>query len=378
MRIAIDIRRIEDFGVGTYIRNLILTLAAKDQHNQYILLGDPRKAAGVTASWSDNFHIQEWQPEKESWWNYLRFHHLLQATGAELLHIPYLRAAPLIPCQYLVTVHDVADFLYSAHGTMKRSLHWKLVRRTLAAARRVLAVSQATKRDIENLFEIPPEQITVVENAIDERFLENTRREESRLALERYQVNDPFLLYVGSARPQKNIPRLIEAFAVVKGEMRDHPAYDRLKLLIIGDELSEHPDLRRTVIRTRMQDHVRFLGFVPVATLRVFYQAAEVFVFPSLHEGFGLPPLEAMAQGTPVVTSNVSSLPEVVGDAAILVHPENVFDIARGIQQVLLDQELRQELRQRGRRQLERFSWGRSVEQVLEIYAEGAPSRTAA
>jgi len=377
MRIAIDIRRIEDFGIGTYIRNLILTLAAKDQQNQYLLLGDPQKAAAVTAG-SGNFQVLEWRPEKETWWTYLRFHHLLQASRADLLHVPHLRAAPLVPCPYLMTVHDVADFLYGSQGSVKRSLRWKLVRRSLAAAQRVLAVSQATKRDIENLFEIPSDKITVVENAIDERFLERSRREECRLVLERYQVNDPFLLYVGSARPQKNIPRLIEAFAVVKGELRDHPVYRRLKLLIIGDELSEHPDLRRTVIRTRTQNEVRFLGFVPVATLRVFYQAAEVFVFPSLHEGFGLPPLEAMAQGTPVVTSNVSSLPEVVGDAAILVNPENVFDIARGVQQVLLDEALRQDLRQRGRRQLARFSWGRSVEQVMAIYAEAAAGKTAA
>jgi len=183
-------------------------------------------------------------------------------------------------------------------------------------------------------------------------------------------VTDPFLLYVGSARPQKNLPRLIEAFAVLKGELRDHRTFGNLKLLIIGDELSEHPELRRSVIRTRMQDDVRFLGFVPVEILRVFYQAAEVFVFPSLHEGFGLPPLEAMALGTPVVTSNVSSLPEVVGDAAVLVAPENVFEIARGVQRALLDEELRSQLRLRGHQQIARFSWDRSIRQVLEIYSE--------
>ena len=158
----------------------------------------------------------------------------------------------------------------------------------------------------------------------------------------------------------------------MKGELHEHPVYRKLKLFIIGDELSEHRDLRRTVIRTRMQDHVRFLGFVPIETLRVFYQSAEVFVFPSLYEGFGLPPLEAMSQGTPVVTSNVSSLPEGVGDAAVLVHPENVFDIARGVQQVLLDPELRRELRQRGQRQFARYSWERSIVQVLDLYAEAA------
>lgn len=369
MRIAIDIRRIEDFGVGTYIRNLIRTLAARDPVNLYSLLGDPGKASRVTAL-PENFRVLPWSEAKQSWKGDLQLHQLLQAHSVDLLHIPYMRAAFFIPSRYLMTVHDVADFLYPRHSGWEENLRWRMVRRTLSRARRILAVSRATQREIENLFGIPSSRITVVENAIDERFLQSSRREEKLLVLERYQVTDPFLLYVGSARPQKNLPRLIEAFAVMKGELQDHPSYRNLKLLIIGDELSEHPDLRRTVIRTRMQEDVRFLGFVPVEILRVFYQAAEVFVFPSLHEGFGLPPLEAMAQGTPVVTSNVSSLPEVVGDAALLVHPENVFEIARGMERALLDEALRQQLRRRGQQQIARFSWERSVSQVLEIYSE--------
>jgi glycosyltransferase involved in cell wall biosynthesis len=143
-------------------------------------------------------------------------------------------------------------------------------------------------------------------------------------------------------------------------------------LLIIGDELSEHAYLRHTVARTRMSKDVRFLGFVPLEVLRNFYQSAEVFVFPSLHEGFGLPPLEAMSLGTPVVTSNVSSLPEVVGEAAVTVHPENVFDIARGILRAITDDALRAQLREKGRLQILRFSWDRSVDQLLEIYAHAA------
>jgi len=371
MKIAIDIRRIQDFGVGTYIRNLVRTLAAKDLENTYFLLGDPAKAAAA-ATLPDNFHAIPWNSPNGSWRMHLQLRRLLETHEVDLLHIPYMRTAPLVPCRYLITVHDVADFLYDSNRGLKRNLRWRLVQRALLRARRVLTVSNATKRDIENLFAIPSGQITVVENAIDERFIHSSRREDRRLVLERYQVNDPFLLYVGSAKPQKNIPRLIEAFAVIKSELREHPVYRNLRLLIIGDEMSEHPDLRRTVVRTRMQSDVRFLGFVPVETLRIFYQSAEVFVFPSLYEGFGLPPLEAMAQGTPVVTSNVSSLPEVVGAAALLVNPENVFDIARGVEQVLLSEELREELRSRGRNHLARFSWERSVQQVLGMYAETA------
>lgn len=137
---------------------------------------------------------------------------------------------------------------------------------------------------------------------------------------------------------------------------------------MIGDQPSNNPDLRRTMVRYRMEHDVRFLGFVPLDALRVFYQAAEVFVFPSLYEDFGLPPLEAMAQGAAVVVSGVAALPEVVGDAALLVNPENIYDIARGMRSALLDVEVRNQLRRRGIEQAKKFSWERSIERVLEIY----------
>ena len=145
------------------------------------------------------------------------------------------------------------------------------------------------------------------------------------------------MLYAGNISPQKNLPRLIEAFAVAKAELRGNPEFAQLKLLVIGEALTRHADLRRAVVRARVREDVRFLGFVPSPVLRVFYSRRSAFLFPSLYEGFGLPPLEAMAHGTPVLTSNVSSLPEVFDDAALLVNPENVFDIARGIRQILTD-----------------------------------------
>src|SRR5204863_9226094 len=149
----------------------------------------------------------------------------------------------------------------------------------------------------------------------------------------------------------------------LKTDLLKHDAYPDLKLIIIGDEVSRHPDLRRTVIKSGVQNDVRFLGFVPIEVLRIFYDVAKVFVFPSLYEGFGLPPLEAMAHGTPVVTSNTSSLPEVVGNAAVLVNPENVFDIMRALHRVLLDQSLREKLKLRGYEQVTKFSWDAAARQ---------------
>jgi glycosyltransferase involved in cell wall biosynthesis len=254
----------------------------------------------------------------------------------------------------------------------------------LQRADRVIAVSEATRRDVQRLLGIPGDRVRVVYNAPDPEFFTRRPAADARLAgpdvhnlelqriLERYQIHYPFLLYAGNIRQQKNIPRLVDAFAVVRQSLADHTVYRDLHLIIIGDEISQHPAVRRAVIQGRVENAVRFLGFVPFDTLRNFFEAAAAFVFPSLYEGFGLPPLEAMASGTPVVTSGVSSLPEVVGDAAMLVNPENVFDIARGIKEVLLDDELRRTLIKRGREQAAKFSWQRAAREVLEIYREVA------
>lgn len=159
---------------------------------------------------------------------------------------------------------------------------------------------------------------------------------------------------------------------MVREQLSRHPLYRDLHLIVIGDEISRYPSVRRAVIQSRVEKAVRFLGFVPFDALRVFFESAALFVFPSLYEGFGLPPLEAMAAGTPVVASNVSSLPEVLGDAALLVNPENVFEIAHAIQDALLDEDLRADLIAKGKLQAARYSWDRTARDVLEVYREVA------
>ena len=227
------------------------------------------------------------------------------------------------------------------------------------------------KRNREAVSSIPSERVEVVYNAIDERFLRGHATQADRdLIAQRYQVTYPFLLYAGRISPHKNVVRMIEAFSALKTELERDQAYPDLKLIIIGDDLSGNPDLRRTVVRSGVQNDVRFLGFIPIEVLRIFYDEAKIFVFPSLYEGFGLPPLEAMAHGTPVVTSNVSSLPEVVGNAAVLVNPENVFEIMRALHRVLLDQPLRTRMKERGYQQAAKFSWETSVRRILDTYSQ--------
>jgi glycosyltransferase involved in cell wall biosynthesis len=211
----------------------------------------------------------------------------------------------------------------------------------------------------------------VVYNAVDERFMHGHATDADRaLIVQRYQVTYPFVLYAGRISPHKNLVRIIEAFSALRSELEKDDKFPDLKLIIIGDELSKNPDLRRTVIKSGVQNDVRFLGFVPIEVLRILYDLAKVFVFPSLYEGFGLPPLEAMVHGTPVVTSNTSSLPEVVGNAAVLVNPENVFEIMRALHRVLVDQPLREKMKRRSLEQSKRFSWESSARRVLQAYRE--------
>ena len=229
----------------------------------------------------------------------------------------------------------------------------------------MLTVSETSKRDILRYFSIPESRIDVIYNAIDERLGEAPSDAEMAQVGERYQLNDPFVLYAGNIKPHKNLERLIEAFHTLR-----RGGLENVKLLIIGDEISKYATLRRAVQRHKLHKHVRFFGFVSDKTLASLYRLASVFVFPSLYEGFGLPPLEAMAAGTPVITSNVSSLPEVVGDAALLVDPLQPEDIAEAMRRVLTDPALREDLRRRGLARAQHFSWERSIRRVRDIYGE--------
>lgn len=373
MKIAIDIRRIGDFGVGTYIRNVLRALGRLDHQNTYILIGPQEKFRDVDPL-PPNFEGVALTAPEASLAGYLGFRRILRHERCQLVHIPHLSWIPqALPCPYVITVHDVLEHMSALrnHSGVRRAAHFHLTRRVLQRAARIFAVSNFTKKDVEALFRIPPEKIEVVYNAIDERFrLGHATDADRQFIAERYQVNYPFILYAGRISPHKNVGRIIEAFSALKTELEKEAKFPDLKLIIIGDELSRQPELRRTVIRSAVQNDVRFLGFVPIEVLRIFYDTAKVFVFPSLYEGFGLPPLEAMSHGTPVITSNTTSLPEVVGNAAVLVNPENLFEIMRALHRVLIDQALRDKLKQRGYEQAARFSWEASARRVLQVYEE--------
>ena len=374
MRVAIDARKLHDFGIGTYIRNLLRHLARTDHETEYVLLCGEADL-GVAAQLGPNFRgVLEPSPNY-SVREQVHVPWVLRRERPDLYHAPHYVLPAGVRCPSVVTIHDCIHLMFPQY--LPNRLAYAYARAQMwAAARRsdcILTVSEASKRDILHLFNVPPEKIVVVYNAIDSHFSVTPSEEAVARVRERYQLDHQFILYVGNIKPHKNLVRLIEAFDQLR-----RGGLEELKLLIIGDQISKLPALRRAVHRHKLHKQVRFLGYLSDDQLAILYRLASAFVFPSLYEGFGLPPLEAMASGTPVVTSNVSSLPEVVGDAAVLVNPYDVDAIVDGVRRVLTDPALAANMRRKGIERAREFSWERSVAKTWAVYQTIAGKRATA
>ena len=366
VRIGIDARKLHDFGIGTYIRNLLRHLARIDNQTEFVILCRPEDRETLAAIG------ETFRPVPESSGNYsiaeqIRIPWALQREGITLFHAPHYVLPPLVRCRSVVTIHDCIHLMFPQYLPNRVALSYARTSIQLAARRatRVMTVSESSKRDILRFVDMRPEKIDVIYNAYDERFAIEPREEDVVRVRERYQLHDEFILYAGNVKPHKNLERLIDALHLLRQRGLDH-----VKLVLIGDDISKYTALRRAVHKHQLHKYVRFLGYLPEETLAVMYRLASVFVFPSIYEGFGLPPLEAMASGTPVVTSNVSSLPEVAGDAAVLVDPYEPQSIADGIHRVLTDEGLRRDLVRKGIARAGQFSWEQSVRRIHAIYRE--------
>jgi glycosyltransferase involved in cell wall biosynthesis len=365
MRIGIDARKLHDFGIGTYVQNLLRQLVRVDTGAEYVVF-----CRGADRDWIASLG-RNVRPVVERAAPYSVFEQLtlpvrLAGQRLDVFHSPHYVLPPFVTCPSVVTIHDCIHLMFPQYLPNRLAYAYSRMFMWVAAHRsaHVLTVSEASKRDILRFFRIPEEKVTVIYNAIDERFRIPPPDEAAYRIRERFQLHEPFVLYAGNVKPHKNLERLIEALSRLHAN-----GFPELKLLIIGNDISKYAMLRRAVHHHNLHKYVRFLGFVPDQTLAILYRLASVFVFPSLYEGFGLPPLEAMASGTPVVTSNLSSLPEVVGPAAILVDPYDSMSIAEGIARVLCDRHLRENLRRRGLERAEHFfSWEHAAQRVHDIY----------
>jgi glycosyltransferase involved in cell wall biosynthesis len=271
-----------------------------------------------------------------------------------------LNVVPLLaPCPAVVTVHDLAFLRFDLHKSAKRRYLSVLTRLSVKRAAHVITVSEFTRREVLELLNVPPDKVTTIHNGRDERL---QPQEPASIEAFRQQHDLPprFLLFVGTLEPRKNLPTLLRAYAEVKDQLN-------LPLLIGGGKGWRYDEIFALVQQLGIEQHVRFLGFLPQDDLALYYAAATVVIYPSLYEGFGFPPLEAMSVGTPVITSNVSSLPEVVGNAALTVSPQDVTELANAILRLASDPALQAELRSRGLIQAQQFSWQRAASETIRV-----------
>jgi glycosyltransferase involved in cell wall biosynthesis len=296
-------------------------------------------------------------------WTHVRLSWEMWARPPDLLFVPS-HVLPLVhPRRSVVTVHDLGYHYYPEAHTLSQNLYLRWSTRYNArTAARVLADSEATCRDLVRHYGVPPEKIVVVYPGRDETLAPVTDVALLAAMRARYGLSGPYLLYVGTLHPRKNLVRLVQAFASFS-----QSPIPNLQLVLAGQKGWLYDEIVTQVRRSGLADRVVLTGYVPDADLPALLSGALAFVYPSLYEGFGLPVLEAMACATPVVCSNVSSLPEVVGDAALLVDPLDMEAWVVALRQITADEGLRRELVERGLCQVRRFSWRRCAEETLQV-----------
>ncbi|MEK7623917.1 MAG: glycosyltransferase family 1 protein [Patescibacteria group bacterium] len=383
MRIGIDARMMgpECGGIGRYIEQLVKKLLEIDKKNQYILFLRKQNFSIVNCQLSNVKCVLAdipWYSIAEQ----IKFKKIIKQQNVDLMHFPHWNVPIFYNDPFVVTVHDLIMWHYprAEASTLGPVAYWfkdrvsrLVVKHVVKAAKHIITTSEFTKNDIHQALGVPREKMTVTYQAPFER-----QNLESRIwNLESFPKNSkfqipnskfqkkPYVLYVGSAYPHKNLERLLEAWKIIEEKYADS-----YQLVLVGKESFFYSQLQATSYKLQA---ITFAGFVPDDELEALYKNATLYIEPSLYEGFGLPPLEAMAHGIPVVSSNRSCLPEVLGEAALYFDPENVEQMAETILRGLEDEDLRFELIQKGREEIKRYSWAKLAEETREIYKKSLP-----
>jgi glycosyltransferase involved in cell wall biosynthesis len=366
MQIAVDARPIAARWTGdrTYLLNLLRTLpCVAPAHDYLAYLREPDRSATLRSG--EGYAVRRVPSARGATWTPVAVPQALTKDGIDVFHAVYV-VPPLAPCATVVTVHDVSFRLFPRWFSLREYvMQAVLVGLSMLRSRLVVVPTSATKRDIVRTFGLSPRKVRVTPYAASRAFAPQDPAESAALVARRHNLTRPYVLGVGFGHSRKNVERLVLAWQAV---MRNVAA--PTPLVLVGHV---SPAARAALMRrlgSALHELVRFTGYVCDGDLPALYAAAEAFVYPSLYEGFGLPVLEAMASGTPVITSAVSSLPEVAGNAALLVNPYSVDAIASALAEVLESPELRLDLRERGLRRAAEFSWERCARQTAQLYAE--------
>ena len=353
MKIAIDIQTTlgQPTGFGFYVSNLVRELNLIKSEFEFSLI---RPVSEVDFS----------TPQRFIWDQFILPRRAMRAKAA-LLHQPCFSASFIFRGPVVVTIHDIISILYPENIPFaSRMFYSKWMPFSYRKAAQIITISESTKKDITRVLEIPEKTITVIPLAVDERFKKAAPRNEVEEVIRKYGVRGNYILHLGTLEPRKNLGFLIEVFASL---IRDKRHKD-LNLVIASKKGWYYEGLFEKVKALGLEKRIIFTGYVDDSDKPALYKGAKIFAFPSLYEGFGLPPLEAMASGVPVVSSNTSSLPEVVGEAGILLSPKDKRGWVKAISSLCLSNGLIQKMKGQSKKQADKFSWETVAQKTIEVY----------
>jgi glycosyltransferase involved in cell wall biosynthesis len=366
MIIGIDGRPLQGrfTGDSTYWRGLVGGLTRLETDDRFIIYLDGNRPK-PDMQLPENMEMRTLNAPWSRLWSAWSFPKALRRDKVDVAHVQYT-IPPGMPCPTVTTIHDISFKRYPEFFSGKdRMILDRAVKFAATHAARIIAVSQFTSDEIVELYQAAPDRISVIYEGVDDQFQTMPRPEAQEVVDEKYRLQFPYVLTVGVIQPRKNFHRLLEGFAKLK---ENHDCEH--KLVIVGKYGWKESGLERQAKDLGLSDDVVLTGYVPYEDLPALYNAADVFVYPSLYEGFGLPPLEAMACGTPVITGNQASLPEVVGDAGLMVDPFDADAFAEALDRLIFDRLLRAEMFALGLDQATKFSWDKTASETLKIYRQ--------
>ncbi|MBN2058481.1 MAG: glycosyltransferase family 4 protein [Candidatus Saganbacteria bacterium] len=363
MHVLIDARMVskQNFGISRYVYGLISALIQIDKKNRYSLLVKDDFLAPLIKE-HDNFSLVRARAKWLSLAEQFELPWLIKKLKPDLFNctisVPFI-----LPCPTLVTIHDLIHLKYPEHYSLRHKIYYRIFFRSIIKKLKgIITVSEASRKDIAYYYAVPETEIDIARPAVGAEFHKiMDKTEVDRFKKER-GLPEKFMLYVGNRKKHKNVAGLVKAYALLPDRIKEQYA-----LVLSG---ASDPALEDLARGQKVADRIRYLGNILDEELPLAYNAAELFVFPTLYEGFGMPPLEAMACGVPVVTSNVASIPEVVGDAAVLVDPKNTRELAEAMARVLENGDLKAQLRSRALEQARRFTWEECAQNTLRTYQE--------
>lgn len=369
MLISIDARGATWYagtGIGTYTRQVLKNILEIDRKNDYYLFWSGREYERF--SQLNNVDVSLSSRKHHRFWEQYYIPETLKRKNVDLYHVPQNGIG--IPESknsiYVATIHDLIPYIMpETVGKGYLSKFISQMPRIISSVDMIITVSEWSKRDIMKIFNIPDEKIAVTYLAADDIFTPMDKSAASNLIADKYGIDGSFILYLGGFSPRKNVKSILVAFSMIYKNLSKN-----YKVVIIGSSKDDHQFLNKLAQSLGIDGRVCFAGYVPYEDLPCFYNASDLFIYPSLYEGFGLPALEAMCCGTPTITSNVSSIPEITGDGAYLINPFDTAELASAMEKVLEDNAVKADLISRGFERASNFSWRKTAQQTLNIYED--------